>query len=198
MHHVPFFWLHIKKSAGSSIRKLLQPYYKEVDRDKKPPNFIQSHPAEYNDILNNYRVVLGEYQFRRCLFAKNYLYKDQWDDIFSFAFSRNPTDRCLSMFYYLYRKDAGFIRNLMRSLKGSVNTRKLHFSTAFAFDAFLHNVQKARVSDSIYRPFGSHFTTHTAPVWEDITDLDGNILLKTVFRLENLVEHLRKAVSTIN
>lgn len=193
MHHVPFFWLHIKKSAGSSIRKLLQPYYKEVDRDKKPPNFIQSHPAEYNDILNNYRVVLGEYQFRRCLFAKNYLYKDEWNDIFSFAFSRNPTDRCLSMFYYLYLNDAGFIRNLMRSLKGSVNTRKLHFSTAFAFDAFLENVQKARVSDSIYRPFGSHFTTHTAPVWEDITDLDGNILLKTVFRLENLVEGINRA-----
>ena len=53
MSYNNFFWLHIKKSAGISTRKLLQPYYKEVDRVKRPKNFIQSSPAEYNDILNN-------------------------------------------------------------------------------------------------------------------------------------------------
>lgn len=90
MHYKQFFWLHVRKSAGFTTRALLQPYYVEVDRAKKPKTFIQATPDEYNDILNNYRIVLGDYQFRRCLFAKKYLYPDQWDDIFSFAFSREP------------------------------------------------------------------------------------------------------------
>lgn len=64
------FWLHIKKSGGSAIRNALQPYYTLVDRIEKPANFIQSQPSQYNDILNNYRVVLGEYTHKRTLFAK--------------------------------------------------------------------------------------------------------------------------------
>ena len=67
------FWLHVKKSAGMSTRALLSPDYVEVERVKKPKNFIQAKPEEYNDILNNFRVVLGEYQFKRCLLAKKYL-----------------------------------------------------------------------------------------------------------------------------
>ena len=58
-----FFWLHIKKSAGQSVRKALKPYYVEVDRVLKPRNFIQANYNEYNDILNNYRINLGNYQF---------------------------------------------------------------------------------------------------------------------------------------
>lgn len=193
MSYSQFFWLHIKKSAGIATRSLLQPYYVEVDRDKKPKNFIQASPKEYNDILNNYRVVLGEYQFRRCLFAKKYLYPDQWDDMFSFAFSREPIDRCISMFYYLYWKDSGFIKNLKRAFKRSLHTRRLLYNTSYAFDTFLDYAHEARASDSIYFPLENHFTTHTAPMWEDITDLNGNILLKKVFRLENLTDGINQA-----
>ncbi|MEQ8663421.1 MAG: sulfotransferase family 2 domain-containing protein [Gammaproteobacteria bacterium] len=182
------FWLHVKKSAGITTRALLRPHYVEVDRVRKPKNFIQATPDEYNDILNNYRVVLGEYQFRRCLFAKKYLYPDTWDDLFSFAFSREPTDRCVSMFYYLFWKHHGRFGALARSCRGFVATRKLMLSTAYAFDVFLDYVRDARASDSIYRPIGIHFTTHTAPMWDDITDENGRLLLKQVFRLEKLTE----------
>ena len=193
MHYKQLFWLHVKKSGGSTTRVLLQPYYVEVDRMKNPKTFIQAAPEEYNDILNNYRVVLGNYQFKRCLFAKKYLYPNQWDYIYSFAFSREPVDRCISMFYYLYWKDRGHIRNLIRSLNVSINYRKLIWNTSYAFDLFLNHVSEARLSDSIYQPIGSHFATHTAPMWDDITDFDGNVLLKAVFRLENLNEGLNKA-----
>ena len=97
------FWLYIKKSGGQSTRKALKPHYIEVDRSK-PQSFIQAKEYEYNDILNNYRTPLGDYQFKRSLFAKNFLFKEEWDSIFSFAFSREPIDRCLSMFYYLFWK----------------------------------------------------------------------------------------------
>lgn len=184
----------MKKSAGISTRRLLQPYYTEVDRTKKPKNFAQATPEEYNDILNNFRVVLGEHQFKRCLFAKEYLYPDKWDDIFSFAFSREPTDRCVSMFYYLFWKDLGPIMNVARSAKKSLIAKKVvHYSTPYAFDEFLDYAHQARLSESIYRPLGNHFTTHTAPMWDDITDYDGNVLLKQVYRLENLIEGINLA-----
>ena len=187
------FWLHIKKSAGITTRSLLQPYYVEVDRVKKPKTFIQASPEEYNDILNNYRVVLGEYQFKRCLFAKKYLYPEKWDDIYSFAFSREPTDRCVSMFYYLYWKDSGCLKNIARSFERLLIDRKLISNTSYAFDVFLDCAYEARVSDSIYRPLGNHFTTHTAPMWDDITDSSGNVLLKEVCRLESLIEGINRA-----
>ena len=180
------------------MRRLLQPHYVEVDRNKKPKNFIHALPEEYNDILNNYRVVLGEYQFRRCLLAKKYLYKDQWDSMFSFAFSREPTDRCVSMFYYLYWQDSKFIKNIYQAVKGFSQTGKLLHAKAYAFDVFLDYAHKARTSNSIYSPLGNHFTTHTAPMWEDITDMEGNILLKKVFRIENLTDGINQAFQECN
>jgi len=192
------FWLHVKKSAGTTVRSLLKPYYVEVDKTKKPKNFIQAAPEEYNDILNNYRVVLGEYQFKRCQFAKQYLYPEKWDDMFSFAFSRNPTDRCLSMFHYLFWKDYGwkdygYIMNVAQYLKRCFVSKKVIYSTSYAFDLFLDYVHEARSSHSIYNPLGNHFTTHTAPMWDDIVDSDGNVLLTKVYRLENLTEGINLA-----
>lgn len=175
-----------------TTRTLLQPYYREVDKAKKPKTFIQATPEEYNDILNNFRIVLGEYQFRRCLFAKTYLFPECWENIYSFAFSREPVDRCISMFHYLYWENAGAIRRLLRLFGKEISWREM-FGKAYAFDAFLDYVRQARSSESIYQPLGLHFTTHTAPMWDDITDLDGNILLTEVFRLESLVEGVAKA-----
>lgn len=191
MSYEKFFWLHVKKSAGITVRQLMQPYYKRVDRTKKPASFIQSSPEEYNDILNNYRVLLGEYQFKRCLFAVKYLYPDSWDNTLSFAFSREPTQRCISMFYYLYWQGKGALR-IKSAIKQSLKTRTLQFNTSYAFDVFLDNIQKTLESDSIYEPLGSHFSTHIVPMWNDVTDFEGNILITKIFRLENLIEGLNQ------
>lgn len=193
MKHKQLFWLHIKKSAGITTRNLLQPYYIEVDRSRNPKNFIQATPEEYNDILNNYRVVLGEYQFKRCLFAKKYLYPDSWDNLFSFAFSREPIDRCISMFFYLYRKENTYLNYLKGIFRGNPSIRKFYGNTAYAFDVFLELVQESQESNSVYSPRGIHFSTHTAPMWNDITDDEGNILLSSVFRLENLHYGINRA-----
>lgn len=185
-----FFWLHVKKSGGLTTRKLLSPYYVEVDRVNKPKNFIQSKKACYNDILNNYRVVLGEYQFKRCLFAKKYLYPDEWDHIYSFAFSREPVDRCVSMFFYLFWGRSRFVPAVKRFVDILYGHRRVVFSTSAAFDLFLDLVCEARKSDSVYSPLGLHFSTHTATMWEEITDFDGNYLLSRVYRIDSLVEGL--------
>lgn len=194
MKYESFFWLHIKKSAGMSTRQYLQPFYKQVDKKNKPKNFIQSTPEEYNDILNNYRVVLGEYQFKRALFAKKYLYPEKWNSIYSFAFSREPIERCISMFFYLYyKKNKKALEKLYRAAFNLKNHKKLGLSLEYNFDVFLDLVEKAHFEcESVYWPAGLRFSTHTAPMFGDITDMEGNVLLTQVFRIEHLKEGLNQ------
>lgn len=96
-----FFWLHVKKCAGQSTRKALKGIYTEADRSQIL-HFCDVSKGQWNDVINNYRVVIGRYQFRRSEYAKRYLYPNGWDKMLRVAFSRNPIDRCLSMFNYLY------------------------------------------------------------------------------------------------
>lgn len=193
MAHKNLFWLHIKKSAGLTTRDLLKPHYHEVDRSRQPRNFLQASPDEYNDILNNYRVPLGEYQFRRCAFAKKYLYPDSWEGLYSFAFVREPLDRCLSMFYSLYWQNNGLVNTLKSIIEQSVKSSRLHLSTSYAFDSFLDLIEESQTSASTYIPRGIKFSTHTARMWDDITDDAGRVLLTSVFRLENLTEGVNQA-----
>lgn len=198
MTYTQFVWLHIRKSGGSSTRNLLAPEYVGRNPDDTPANFIQSPPEEYNGILNNHRVVLGDLHGRRCLFAKTYLYPDRWDELFSFAFSREPTDRCLSMFFYLWWR-GGLSRGLFwkayRALRRTEKSRK-RYNLSYSFDAFLEDTEVALRREASLRPHSIHFTTHTARMWEDITDLEGNVLLTKVFRLENLIGGINQVFET--
>ena len=196
MSYNGFFWLHIKKSAGTTVKKALTPEYVVVDHKHFPKTFIQADKEEYNDILNNYRVVLGEYKFKRALFAKKYLYKEEWEKIYSFAFSREPVERCVSMFHYLYWGNPGFFHDLERTLRMSLRYKKL-FSVEYAFDAFLEDVEAAHNTDSIYRPKNLHFTTHVARMWDDITDENGKILLKKVYRVDEIENSLNEVYESI-
>ncbi len=192
----PFFWLHIKKSAGGSTRRLLAPHYVQAERVHKPVTFIQSPRAQHNDILNNFRIPLGPYQFRRALFAKTYLYAADWHAIPRFAISRHPMARCLSAFFYLQGQPGGersFVQHLQNG--GQMPSRgDMHA----LFDAFLDLVEAAQNSPSIYHPVNLHFTTHTAAMWPDVTDNDGTLLLSHVFRLESLHAGLREIFELCN
>jgi hypothetical protein len=177
------FWIHIKKSGGTSTRQVFSSLYRETDRSKRPQCFIQADPAEYNDILNNYRVPLGDYQFRRCLFAKKFLYGDDWGRLVKFGFSRNPVDRCVSQFFYLYYREntKAFLRRRLKMAASFQVGRGIGWN----FDRFLDMLEEGRRSDSNLAPHGLHFRTHTAAMWDDVTDEDGNILLDYIFRLDD-------------
>ncbi len=192
MTYSNFFWLHIKKSGGITIRKYLDPHYVEVDRSKKPSSFLQADPVEYNDILNNFRVPLGEYQFRRALFAKKFLYPGTWDQLYSFAILRDPVDRCLSMFSSLYWQDNNLRKRIISAVNMSWRSKKIHTTTKYAFDLFLDAIQTAHSGRSNYAPLGIKFSTHTAPVWDDITDENGQILLTRTFRLDDLASAINQ------
>lgn len=185
------FWLHIKKSAGQSTRRALQPHYVLVDRSKEPKNFPQADESEWNDILNNYRIPLGEYQFRRCLFAKKYLYHENFNEMFKFAFSRNPYDRCISQFFYLWRKNKNRKRKLypfLSLLSLNIQGAKIKHDIDYDFDLFLEAIAACRESSSNYTPMGIRFQTHTAAMFDDITDESGAVLLDKIWRLDNFDE----------
>ena len=183
------FWLHIKKSAGLSTRQILKPYYVETDRTDQPKNFIQSDPAEWNDILNNYRVPLGAYQFKRTLFAKTYLYKDKFENLFKFAFSRNPYDRAISQFFYLWRetnpRKRTFWSHRLKLTEKAIRDFPALPTLSYDFSLFLDAIQACRGSQSNFDPYDLHFQTHTAAMFEDVSDENGTILLDKIWRLED-------------
>ena len=181
----PFFWLHIKKSAGSSLRRLLQPHYHCVDRSVNPCCFVGVPKEYWNDTINNYRIPLGEFQFRRACFASKYLYGKDWGRMNSFAFVREPVSRALSMFRFLQPE----IRSYAISLRIS------KCSASDLFDLFLTMLLLQRESSASSKPFGLRFSTHVNPVWNDIVDNDGNILLANLFRLDDLERGLAKVYS---
>ena len=184
------FWLHIKKSGGTSVRKVLGPLYQEVDRKKQPANFIQSPKKCWNDILNNYRIPLGEYQFRRSFFAREYLYSSDWDQRFKFAFCREPTDRCLSQFFYLHFRSG--TRNTITRRTRMLGKFDFGSELSYEFDRFLERIAKSRASKSNYRPEGLHFQTHTAAMWDDVTCDKGIVILDRIYRLEEMADGLNE------
>lgn len=186
------FWLHIKKAGGQTTRRLLQPHYLLVDRDKKPKSFIQASTLEYNDILNNYRTNLGEYQFRRALFAKTFLYPNEWTSMYSFAFCREPLDRCISMYFALYWQHSSTFKSLCHIYLNRKTQKKLILNRQYAFDVFLDMIEMSRHSDSNYHPISKLFTTHTATVWDDASDLNNNLLLTKIYRLEDLIKGINE------
>lgn len=145
--------------------------------------------TQYNDVLNNYRVVLGEYQFKRCLFARKFLFNRTWDHLIKFAFSREPTDRVLSQFFYLFYRPGmrSCLRSIIRTKKPLTPTRRINYE----FDSFLDMIEACRASESNFSPASLSFQTHTAEMHSDICDENGEVLLDYVFRLEHLPNGIR-------
>jgi hypothetical protein len=101
------FWLHVKKAGGTSLRDVLSPFYVLADdRYTYPKPFIASPREQWNDILNNYRIPLGKYDYKRMLFAKKHLYtEEEFCRLYKFVVVRNPYDRAVSAWKYIGRNN---------------------------------------------------------------------------------------------
>lgn len=191
-----YFFIKIRKSGGTTLMNLLNDNNLKKNI-KQPKPFILAKKKEYNSVINNYRIPLGKYQGKRCLFAKEILFPNEWDNIFSFALSREPVSRCISMFSYLWRNKSLYYFYKTDRLNLNVNNLKLLLSSkaklSFSFDVFLDIIEENQELDNIYRP-SIHFTTHTSDVYSDITDENGNVIIKKMYKLENM----HKALSDLN
>jgi len=166
-----FFWLHIKKCGGESFRDTFTPPYVQTDRVNNPTPFIAAPKSEWNDVLNNYRIPLGEYDYKRTLFAKKFLYTaEEFDHMFKFAIIRNPYDRAVSTWKYLLNSKLLY-------------PKRLHMK--FSFEKFLTEIPNFWKSKS-----DRHIATHTAPIWPDITDESGKLLLDQLLKLEHISDDI--------
>jgi hypothetical protein len=156
----PFFWLHVKKAGGTSFRATFTPPYVQSDRKAPPRPFPEAPRTEWNDMVNNFRIPLGEYDFRRMLFARDHLYgAEEFGRMFRFVIVRNPYERSLSCWRYLTGGTGG----------------------SAGFERFLETLSGEWASKH-----NRHLATHTAPVWPDITDGDGNLLVEAIYKLEEM------------
>ena len=176
------FWLHIKKSAGTATRKALGSIYTEDNRRDCPQCFIMADKKYYNDILNNFSTPLGIYQFKRMLFAKKFLYSPyEFKSLYKFCFAREPINRVKSMFFYLF---ADHIQN--------IHKENLNSQLPNLFNVFLDCVHETRLSESNTKPYGLHFQTHTAEMYSDIADENGEILMDKIWKLDNLTDAFKE------
>jgi hypothetical protein len=167
-----FLWLHIKKAAGQSVREALSDVYVQTDRSLATP-FVALPKKEWNDNLNNYRVPLGRYDYRRLLFAKRFLFSEQFDQMFKFCVVRNPYSRALSSFLYDLRH--GGVGNKRRRI------RLVRLFPRPMFRSYLEALPTAWVNTS-----PRHRALHSAPVIPDITDENGKFLTDFVAKLESI------------
>ena len=194
-----FFWLHIKKCGGTTIKNFLGDIYDDIPNQSNIPSFIQVDKKYWNAILNNSRCNLGDFVNKRSLFAKTYLYQDEWSNIHSFAFIREPIDRCLSMFNYLILKNQTDYLKLI--IKIFFKRKKIVITKSNIFDWFLdileiiHCNEQKEILEFKYKT--NHFIMHTNPYYNDLTDINGNILIKKIYKIETFDEDIKDLLNQI-
>jgi hypothetical protein len=165
----PFLWLHIKKSGGQSIRRAIGSAYVETARKNACP-YIALPEAEWNDNLNNFRIPLGPFDYRRMLFARDYLYQQDFHSRFKFTVVRNPYARAVSAWRYLTRR-------------GIIECFWPRYRYRYRFTDFL-----GMLPDVWERKSNRQLATHTAPIWPDISDDKGAPLVDFIANLETIEE----------
>lgn len=178
------FWLHVKKAGGTSMRDAFADFYQIPDhRYTYPKPFVALPKGQWNDTLNNYRIPLGEYDYKRMQFAKKFLYsEEEFEELYKIVIVRNPYDRIVSAWRYLFRGNKGFYDLEYLRMKHSFKyfLKKLPVYFGHRYKQIYHH---------------GYIGLHCAPVWPDITDESGNLLVDKVIKLENLeteIEALNK------
>jgi len=92
----------------------------------------------------------------------------------------------------MYWRDPGVGGYVRYLVKHYLRTNKVHYNVSSSFDVFLDLIEATRSSGSIYRPVDLHFATHTASMWGDVTDLDGEVMLKKIYRLEDMTQGINQ------
>lgn len=93
-HSYSFVFVHIPKAAGTSITNLLSGYTKYCDLELGGTQFGEK-------IAPHYRRRFGLRKHSTAIELRSVIGQQKWDEMFKFAFCRNPYDRCYSAFNFL-------------------------------------------------------------------------------------------------
>tara|TARA_B100000287_G_scaffold423464_1_gene466760 strand:+ start:113 stop:736 length:624 start_codon:yes stop_codon:yes gene_type:complete len=96
-HKYKFVFLHIPKTAGTSITKALSPFCNKWDTilgcDCGPEEIVKDDGFKIHKHSNAQDI-------------KTYMTSERWTNYFKFTFVRNPVDRAVSLYEWWKRTDA--------------------------------------------------------------------------------------------
>lgn len=162
-----FLYVHIAKTGGTSVRAALQklrwrdPYYW--------PMFLCSRLSH----LTGHRIGSKFPRHAKAILAKESLPKEFFDELFKFAFVRNPWDLQVSSFHHIRRERP----HLMEGHDD--------------FNGFL------RWKLDPQRPYQYHIDTSIELQTDYLVDLHGTIIVDFVGRYERLADDFATVCKTI-
>ena len=162
-----FLFVHIAKTGGTSIRAALRWY-----RWKDPyriPQFLCSRISS----LSHHRLGCKIPRHAKAIAAYEMLPRDLFNELFKFAFVRNPWDLQVSSYHHIQRERP----HLLKGIED--------------FEAFL------RWKLDPARPYQYIIDTSIELQSEYLIDLNGNIIVDFIGRYERLEEDFQEACARI-
>jgi hypothetical protein len=162
-----FLFVHIAKTGGTSVRAALQ-----AQRWRDPwywPMFLCSRLSH----LSGHRIATKLPRHAKVVAAKELLPKEFFDQLFKFAFVRNPWDLQVSSFHHIRRE------------------RPQYLSGHEDFEAFL------RWKLDPERPYQYHIDTSIESQTDYLIDLSGRVVVDFIGRYERLGEDFAEACRRI-
>lgn len=167
-----FVFVHIPKNAGTTVETVLMPHLVED---------VDLHVSILAKIPENRAAakVREDARLDKHVTARQLRYAMEpgaYDQLFSFAFSRNPYSRCYSAYNFLVRRAGAEMRKMAKGLPASAGPERSMFLEA-TFDDICDDLDSVTAAFNLFRP-----QTDWLPL-ADSVDFVG--------RLENLTEDLR-------
>jgi len=162
-----FLFVHIAKTGGTSVRAALAPL-----RWRDPlyiPQFIASRLSH----ATGHRIASKLPRHAKIIAAKEMLPQELFDNLFKFAFVRNPWDLQVSSWHHLKRERPHLVEHLDD------------------FGSFI------RWKLDPERPYQYHIDTSIELQTDYLKDLDGTILVDFIGKYENLLEDYQEACRRI-
>jgi len=154
-HRRKFLFVHIAKTAGTSVRSTLN---RLRWRD---PYFIPQFVCSRISSLTGHRIACKIPRHAKVIAAYEMLPREVFNELFKFAFVRNPWDLQVSSYHHLKRE-------------------RPHLVGDRDFETFL------RYKLDPERPFQYHLDTSIELQSDYLIDLHGKVLVDFVGRFENL------------
>jgi Sulfotransferase family len=166
-----FLFFHVSKTAGMSMRQVLEPFSTEPQQFKirRPPRTVNGKP---NRLYDAWEALLLHARARD---ARDELPSEVFDSFFKFGFVRNPWDWQVSWYHFLLREETWPKHEIVKSLAG--------------FEEFIEWV----VSSSNPYPKGQPKTQS-----EILSDPSGELLVDFVGRYETLERDFREVCARLD